>query len=230
GERVVVPFLRARGVARLDVLMISHADADHAGGAPAVLGALPVGQLAGGLPPANRLWRAAQAAGVADRLVCAAGQRWQWDGVQFAVLWPPAGVTPLGANAQSCVLHIAAGRQGALLTGDIDTRVERALLADDRAALAADVLVVPHHGSRTSSSEPFVDAVGPRAAWFPLGYANRFGHPHPTVWARFAERGIALARSDRDGQVSVTLNDPDAPGGLPLLRYRERYRRYWMNR
>lgn len=230
GERVVVPFLRARGVGRLDVLMISHADADHAGGAPAVLGALPVGQLAGGLPPGNRLWRTAREAGVANRLVCAAGQRWQWDGVQFAVLWPRGGVRPGSANAQSCVLRISAGRQVALLTGDIDTRVERTLLAGDRAVLAADVLVVPHHGSRTSSSEPFVDAVRPRSAWFPLGYANRFGHPHPTVWARFAERGIPLARSDRDGQVDVTLNDPDAPGALPVVRYRERHRRYWMDR
>ncbi|WP_414451914.1 ComEC/Rec2 family competence protein [Burkholderia sp. 22PA0099] len=233
GERVVVPFLRARGIDKLDVLMISHADADHAGGAPAVLAALPVAQLAGGLPPGNRLWRQAKDAGVADRLVCAAGQHWQWDGVRFAVLWPQGGVRAGSANAQSCVLHVSAVRHAALLTGDIDTRVERVLLAGDRAALAADVLVVPHHGSRTSSSEPFVDAVGPRTAWFPLGYANRFRHPHPTVWARFAERGIPLARSDRDGQVEVMLNDPDAPDApdaLPILRYRDRHRRYWMDR
>ncbi|MEX3612813.1 MAG: DNA internalization-related competence protein ComEC/Rec2 [Burkholderia gladioli] len=228
GERIVVSFLRANGIRSLDTLMISHADADHAGGAAAVLEALPVGQLTGGLPHDNRLWERVRAVGVADRLACRAGQRWTWDGVHFAVLWPRAEPDADAPNASSCVLHVSAGRQAALLTGDIDIRVERTLVRDERAALAAEVLVVPHHGSRTSSWEPFVDAVAPHTAWFPLGHANRFGHPHPTVWARYAARGIELARSDRDGAVSVTLNDPSRPDGLPVERYRERHRRYWM--
>ncbi len=228
GERIVVPFLREKGIRSLDTLMISHADADHAGGAVAVLEALPVRQLTGGLPRDNALWALARAAGVADRLACRAGQRWTWDGVHFAVLWPRAEIDADAPNASSCVLHVSAGGQAALLTGDIDTRVERTLVRDERAALAAEVLVVPHHGSRTSSWEPFVDAVAPRAAWFPLGHANRFGHPHPTVWARYAARGIELARSDRDGAVSVMLNDPSEPNGLLVERYRERHRRYWM--
>ncbi|WP_080763641.1 ComEC/Rec2 family competence protein, partial [Burkholderia glumae] len=96
------------------------------------------------------------------------------------------------------------------------------------------VLVVPHHGSRTSSWEPFVDAIAPRSAWFPLGYANRFGHPHPTVWARFVERGVPLARTDRDGEVSTLLGKTgtlaQAGGGLQIERYRAAHRRYWMER
>ncbi len=235
GERVVVPYLRAHGIGALDVLMISHADADHAGGAPAVLDAVPVAQLTGGLPPGNRLWRLASEHGVRERLPCAAGQRWQWDGVRFEVLWPRR-VAAGDPNAQSCVLRVVAGTQAALLTGDIEAGVERALLAHEPAALAADVLaadvlVVPHHGSRTSSTEPFVDAVAPRTAWFPLGYANRFRHPHPTVWARYVERGIPLARSDTDGEIATLLNDPDAPPGtLRIARYRAWHRRYWMDR
>lgn len=228
GERIVAPFLRARGIGSLDTLMISHADSDHAGGAAAVLEALPVGQLSGSLPREDALWGQARAAGVADRLMCQAGQRWTWGGVHFAVLWPRLEPGEASPNASSCVLRISAGGQAALLTGDIDTGVERALVREARAALAANVQVVPHHGSRTSSWESFVDAVAPRSAWFPLGHANRFGHPHPTVWARYAARGIELARSDRDGAVSVMLNDPSMPAGLRVERYLERHRRYWM--
>ncbi|KAF1029448.1 MAG: ComE operon protein 3 [Burkholderia plantarii] len=236
GERVVVPYLRARGARAIDALMISHADADHAGGAPAVLEALPVRQLIGSLPRGNRLWRLARAAGVRDALVCTAGQRWQWDGVHFEVLWPvrdPGTGTAWqarSANGGSCVLSVRAGAHAALLTSDIDRRAEQALMAREPAALAADILVVPHHGSRSSSSEPFVDAVGPRGAWFPLGNANRFRHPHPSVWARYVDRAIPLARSDRDGQVDVVLGGAAAGEALAMVRYRERHRRYWMGR
>ncbi|MCS6507927.1 ComEC/Rec2 family competence protein [Burkholderia thailandensis] len=229
GERVVVPFLRARGVRMLDTLVVSHADSDHAGGAPAVLEAITVAQVTGGLPPSNRLWRVAHAAGVADALPCAAGQRWRWDGVEFATLWPAGGPRAGGAtNAQSCVLRVSAGERAALLTGDVDARSERALVAGARRALAAQVLVVPHHGSRTSSTEPFLDSVEPRIAIFQVGYANRFHHPHPTVWARYAGRGIELPRTDRDGAVRV---DMTSSGALPApVRYRDAHRRYWMDR
>ncbi|WP_154233938.1 ComEC/Rec2 family competence protein, partial [Burkholderia pseudomallei] len=229
GERIVVPFLRARGVRALDALVVSHADSDHAGGAPAVLGSIAVAQMAGGLPPSNRLWRAARAAGVADALPCVAGQRWRWDGVEFDALWPAGGPRAGGAtNAQSCVLRVSAGGRAALLTGDVDARSERALVAGSRGALAAQVLVVPHHGSRTSSTEPFLDSVKPRIAIFQVGYANRFHHPHPTVWARYAGRGIELPRTDRDGAVRV---DVTSSGALAEpVRYRDAHRRYWMGR
>ncbi|KVN18747.1 MULTISPECIES: DNA internalization-related competence protein ComEC/Rec2 [unclassified Burkholderia] len=229
GERIVVPFLRARGVRLLDALVVSHADSDHAGGAPAVLESVAVAQVTGGLPPPNRLWRVARAAGVADALPCAAGQRWRWDGVEFATLWPAGGPRAGGAtNAQSCVLRVSAGERAALLTGDVDARSERALVAGSGGALAAQVLVVPHHGSRTSSTEPFLDSVEPRIAIFQVGYANRFHHPHPTVWARYAGRGIELPRTDRDGAVRI---DMMPSGALPApVRYRDAHRRYWMDR
>ncbi|PRF97136.1 DNA internalization-related competence protein ComEC/Rec2 [Burkholderia ambifaria] len=228
GTRIVAPALRARGIRTLDSLVLSHADADHAGGAAAVYAAAEVRQLLAGIAPRHRLWRDAQAAGVTDRLPCAAGQRWTWDGVVFTMLWPPgvAGAGP--SNEQSCVLRIDAGGTSALLTGDIEARAERRLVADARDALAAQILVVPHHGSRTSSVEPFLDSVEPRVAVFPVGYRNRFGHPHRTVLARYEARGIPLPRTDRDG--AVRFDVAPAGGAFAFERYRDAQRRYWMDR
>jgi competence protein ComEC len=237
GERIVAPYLQANGVPVLDALVVSHPDADHAGGAAAVLEVLRVRQLLGGLPTGNGLWPAARAVG-ADTVRCAAGQRWRWDGVDFSVLWPRAGPLPEKSNAQSCVLKVQADGFTALMTGDIDAATERQLqreAADEPDesdasgaldTLAADVLIVAHHGSKTSSTEPFLDSVRPRVAVFQVGYRNRFGHPHPGVWSRFAARGIELSRTDRDGAVRIELHG----GALTLERYRDTHRRYWMDR
>ncbi|WP_322082749.1 DNA internalization-related competence protein ComEC/Rec2 [Burkholderia sp. BCC1972] len=228
GARIVAPVLRARGIATIDSLVLSHADADHAGGAPAVYAAADVRQLLAGIAPRHRLWRDAQAAGVADRLPCAAGQRWTWDGVVFTMLWPPGGVGTGSSNGQSCVLRIDAGGTSALLTGDIEAAAERRLVADARDALAAQILVVAHHGSRTSSVEPFLDSVGPRVAVFPVGYRNRFGHPHRSVLARYEARGIPLPRTDRDGAIRFDVAPAD--GRFAFGRHRDERRRYWMDR
>ncbi|RQZ11696.1 DNA internalization-related competence protein ComEC/Rec2 [Burkholderia sp. Bp9031] len=228
GARIVAPALRARGIRIVDSLVLSHADADHAGGAAAVYAAAEVRQLLAGIAPRHRLWRDAQAAGVGDRLPCAAGQRWAWDGVVFTMLWPPRAAGAGPSNEQSCVLRIDAGGTSALLTGDIEARAERRLVSDARDALAAQILVVPHHGSRTSSVEPFLDSVEPRVAVFPVGYRNRFGHPHRTVLARYDARGIPLPRTDRDGAVRFDVAPAD--GGFAFERYRDAQRRYWMGR
>lgn len=229
GERIVAPYLLANGLPELDALVVSHADADHAGGVPAVLEAVRVRQLLGGLPPGNGLWRAAREAG-AETVRCASGQRWRWDGVDFAVLWPRPGPLPAKSNAGSCVLKIAAGGFTALLTGDIDAAVEKTLQREAAEGsfgrLAADVLVVAHHGSKTSSTEPFLDSVRPRIALFQVGYRNRFGHPHSGVWSRFVARGVELARTDRDGAARIELDDD---GAMTLERYRITHRRYWMD-
>lgn len=225
GERIVAPYLLANGVGRLDTLVVSHGDADHAGGVPAVLDAADVRQVLGGLPASHRIWGAAQASGAA-RLRCAAGQRWQWDGVEFEVLWPDPGPLPSRSNEQSCVLKVSARGMSALLTGDIGAPAERALVARAPEALRADVLLVAHHGSKTSSTEPFLDCVDPRVAVFQVGYRNRFRHPHPRVWSRFEARDVSLVRTDRDGAIRVTL----AEGRLAVERYRVSHARYWMDR
>ncbi|SPB16855.1 DNA internalization-related competence protein ComEC/Rec2 [Caballeronia novacaledonica] len=225
GERIVVPYLQAAGVRALDALVISHSDSDHAGGAPAVLQSIDVRQFLASLPANDALWSNARARG-AQTLRCAAGQRWKWDGVEFQVLWPGPGPLSGKPNYQSCVLKVtnAAGRS-ALFAADIEADVEHALIARDAAALRADVLIVPHHGSRTSSTEPFLDFVGPFVAIFQVGYRNRFHHPHPTVFARYQMRDIVLSRSDDDGAARSEIGSQ-----ITFERYRQSHARYWMAR
>ncbi len=225
GERIVAPYLLATGVHSLDALVVSHSDSDHAGGAPAVLQAVPVRQLLASLPASHPLWSDAEKRG-GDTLRCVAGQHWIWDRVDFRVVWPDPGPLTGTPNHQACVLKVtnAAGR-AALFTADIEADVERTLLARDRTALRADVLIVPHHGSRTSSTEPFLDSVGPLAAVFQVGYRNRFHHPNPTVYARYRLRDIALTRSDEDGAARIDMGEE-----IVLDRYRRTHARYWMGR
>ncbi|PVX83422.1 ComEC/Rec2 family competence protein [Paraburkholderia unamae] len=230
GERIVVPYLQAHGVTRLDALMISHDDSDHSGGAQAVLDSIGVGQFVAGILPAHALWASAREKG-AQTVQCAAGQRWQWDGVDFEVLWPDPGPLAGKPNAHCCVLRVStAARAGqepvsALIAADIEAGVERTLVAREPAQLRAQVLVVPHHGSRTSSTEPFLDSVWPLVALFQVGYLNRFHHPHPGVYARYAARHIVLARSDADGAARIEAR----PGALAIERFRDTARRYWMD-
>jgi competence protein ComEC len=210
GQRIVVPYLRATGVKQLDTMVVTHRDKDHSGGVVAVQEALPI---------VRTLSSVAELSGEA----CVAGQHWAWDGVRFAVLHPEANVyeKPVRkTNNVSCVLSIenAAGR--VLLTSDIEAVDEQALLARSPAALRSDILLVPHHGSRTSSTPEFVAAVGARDAIFPVGYLNRYGHPRPEIVEHY--KGSRLWRTDRDGQVRITLS-----GNIGLSAFRQEHRRYW---
>ena len=207
GHRVVVPLLRRLDLS-LDRLVLSHRDSDHTGGAAAVLALQPGLPLLSSLELEHPLLRARTAAnGLAQR--CEAGQSWQWDGVRFEVLHPLAQDYLPGArsNSLSCVLRIGNGVQTALLVGDIEAAQEAALLARTVAqpgslranGLHADLLLVPHHGSKTSSTAAFIDAVSPRWAWVQAGYRNRFGHPAAEVVARYRARGIAVVDSAHCG-------------------------------
>jgi competence protein ComEC len=225
GSRVLVPLLRARGEHEIALLMLSHRDSDHVGGAASLMRALPVRALASSLDDDHPLL--ALQPGLPHRR-CAAGQAWSWDGVRFEVLHPDAQEWQPSArpNALSCVLRVSGGDGGhrsALLTGDIEAAQEAALLARGRDALASELLLVPHHGSRTSSGAAFLDAVAPRLAVVQAAYRSRFGHPAPDVLARYAERGIAVQRSDRCGAFTLQA------GGEPRCE-REAARRYWHHR
>lgn len=222
GSRTLLPFLRASGVKRVDVLVVSHDDDDHSGGAQSLLEALPVDRVLASLPEADPILVQAE-----QGLRCFSGQRWQWDGVTFEILHPERerlAETPARTNDRSCVLRIVAAGASVLLPGDIEKRSERTLVGAHGAGLRADVLLAPHQGSRTSSSAPFVEAVSPRAVVFPVGYRNRFGHPHPEVVARYRAIGAALYRTDRDGAVSIEIGPS---GEVAIEPYRSRHRRYW---
>lgn len=219
GSRVLVPLLRALGE-RLDILMLSHRDLDHIGGAPAVLAMQPQAKLLSSLEDRHAL----QAVRRSTR--CTAGQRWDWDGVHFEVLHPAAADydAPARSNAMSCVLRISSGSQTALLAGDIEAAQELRLVASDAARLKADVLLVPHHGSKTSSSAIFLDAVQPKLALVQAGYRSRFGHPAPPVVARYRERGIQIVRSDQCG---AALWKSQQPAEIRCQRQAEAH--YWQS-
>ena len=251
GQRVVVPLLRAFGE-RLNAVMLSHRDSDHAGGVVAVLAMQPQARLISSIETGHPLQQ--------QRPVqrCVAGQRWDWDGVGFEVLHPLASDYTADAkpNALSCVLRIGNGRASALLVGDIERPQEAALVGRYRpllttaaeapqptagapseasfnvdgehsgtAPLRADVLLVPHHGSKTSSSAPWLDAVKPRVALIQAGYRNRYGHPAESVLQRYRERDIALADSAHCGAIGWRSG---APGSWTCER--EVARRYWHHR
>jgi competence protein ComEC len=200
GSRVLVPYLRARGIMRLDALVISHSDSDHAGGARTLMETIDIGWVASSLPASNPLVDARHVA-------CVAGQRWLRDGVAFEFLHPLSSENPAAKpNARSCTLKISVGEQAVLLTGDIEAPQERALLARDRQRLRADVLLAPHHGSGTSSTVEFLEAVQPQVAVFQMGYRNRYRHPKPEVVERYTARGIRVLRSDQTGAMTLSLD------------------------
>jgi competence protein ComEC len=214
--------LRAMGIARLDGMILTHNDTDHTGGAASVMQAMPVSWLSSSLPDGHPLL---QLAPVKQR--CMDGQAWQWDGVSFEILHPDAGsyaIAKIRDNDRGCVLRISVGDQHILLAADIEKDSERQLLKDHFDKLPAALLVVPHHGSKTSSTARFIAAVHPVYAAFTVGYRNRFGHPDQHVVQRYANIGSTLLRSDQDGAILVNMD----AHGLELERYRNTHRRYWM--
>jgi competence protein ComEC len=215
GQRIVLPFLRAAGVTRLDTLLVSHRDTDHSGGVRA---------LQQGLPIARTLSSITGLGGD----TCVAGQSWEWDGVRFRILHPDAGdyrIATKKSNNMSCVLQVGMAADGGresrlLLTADIEAADEKALIARLADDLRSEVLVVPHHGGRGSSTPAFIAAVGPREAVFSAGYRNAFNHPRPDVMERYA--GSRLWRTDLDGAIHVALS-----GSSAVSAWRRERVRYW---
>jgi competence protein ComEC len=218
GNRVLVPLLRALGE-RVDMLMLSHRDSDHTGGASAVLAMQPQAGLVSSIEDSHEL----QALRKSVR--CVAGQRWTWDSVTFEVLHPSAADYEVAnkSNALSCVLRVSNGSQTALLVGDIESPQELRLAAGVSASsLKAVFLLMPHHGSKTSSSAPLLDAVQPQLALAQAGYRNRFGHPVESVLARYRERGIRLVRSPQCGAATWQSLKP-----ADITCQRQEDQRYW---
>ena len=212
GDAVVLPFLQHRGVEQLDMLVISHGDNDHIGGAEAVLNAIPVKAVRSSVP-----------AQVAKATACRAGQRWQWDEVTFMFLHPASGSSG-SENERSCVLKVSSRYGNILLTGDIEKQAEASLLKNNKNALPATILLVPHHGSRSSSSAAFIDAVSPNSAVVASGYNNRYKFPADLVVQRFSDRGIPLFNTADSGALLFRL---DAALVSTPLRWRQQDRKLW---
>lgn len=223
GNRVILPYLRARGVNSLDGMILTHSDSDHSGGALAILRDIRAGWVLSSLPDGHPIAQASPRHGR-----CVAGQKWEWDGVRFEMLHPTAASYDdpnLKPNARGCTLRVETIDGSILLPADIEAPQEAALVAAMPEKLRAGVLLVPHHGSGTSSTPAFLAAVQPQHGIFQLGYRNRYHHPRADVLQRYVGMGATIWRTDESGAISIEIG-----AGLELSAYRRERARYWHGR
>jgi competence protein ComEC len=233
----VVPYLRGEGVKKLDAFVVSHKDEDHSGGAFSVLAQVPVGWLASSfdLP---------ETAEPVKRIKCFAGQHWRWDDVNFEVLYPRIESyesVEIKDNNRSCVVKVTSQFGSELLTGDIEKEAERVLIEHalrtnthkasgdinlSNNSLASDVLITPHHGSKTSSMPEFIEAVSAKYTIFTVGYLNCFKHPNPLIENRYKGSSAAFYRSDYQGAL---LLDFTQKSGIKINAWRQSESRYWQD-
>ncbi|MBS1186119.1 MAG: internalization-related competence protein ComEC/Rec2 [Burkholderiaceae bacterium] len=223
GNRVILPYMKGRGINALDMMLITHADSDHAGGALSVLKETAVGEVLSSIPDSHEIARAAR-----KFSRCEAGQSWVWDGVRFEVLQPEAASyasTKWKSNDRSCVLKITAGTHSMLLPGDIGWVQEDELLGSQGSRLRSTVLLASHHGGSKTSTLPFVQAVQPQWVLFQSGYRNRYGHPKPEVLQRVEAVGARRLRTDESGAITLDFGQT-----LRIDAYRQSHARYWQVR
>ncbi|AGA33477.1 putative hydrolase of the metallo-beta-lactamase superfamily, clustered with KDO2-Lipid A biosynthesis genes [Thioalkalivibrio nitratireducens DSM 14787] len=199
GESIVLPALRRLGVRRVDRILVSHEHRDHRGGVAAVVEAMPVGKVLSRRPDLHE-----------GEEACEAGLAWEWDGVQFQTLHPPAFWDD--GNAASCVLSVRGPGGRLLLTGDLEGLGESVLVRAEREALATDLLLVPHHGARGVLGRGLLEAAAPRAAWVSRGFDNRFEHPSPDVTERLRQGCVPLLDSAERGMLWLEAG----PDGIRL--------------
>jgi competence protein ComEC len=228
-----LPYLRHLGIKQLDLAVVSHDDNDHVGGMASVLAGITAKQVMSSLTSDasffTQLQQIHSASGIPasaiPRIACHAGQQWQWEQVSFNVLYPtPSLAAEVKDNDKSCVIQVVSAHGSMLLTGDIEQYAEQALLASVTNGLHANVITMPHHGSKTSSSPAFIRQVQPEIAIATVGYLNRFGHPKPEVMARYQALGSQTLRSDHDGAIVLDFTH----GQLPqVIRWRAVEPHYW---
>ncbi|HAF01469.1 MAG TPA: DNA internalization-related competence protein ComEC/Rec2 [Methylophilaceae bacterium] len=229
GNRVVIPYLRGEGIKKLDGMILSHDDIDHVGGAPSVLAMLPVDWMISSLGNQSELLQSAvfQAHTPLRYFHCFAGQTWVWDQVKFEVLHPAIESfenAEIKDNDRSCVLKVTSWYGSILIPGDAEKRAEYWMLEQDASILKSNVLVAPHHGSKTSSTQGFIEAVAPQYVIFTNGYLNRFGHPKPLIEQRYLQNHVQIYRSDYSGAVQMVFNQHQTPA---VSAWRKAYPRYW---
>jgi competence protein ComEC len=244
GSQIVIPFLRGQGVKMLDGMIASHDDEDHRGGVASVLAQTPVTWLASSFELSDMY-------ATQIRIKCFKGQHWQWDKVRFEVLYPDIesyARENIKDNNRSCVLKVTSQFGSILLTGDIEKEAENMLLNDDiksdalevniheasgdekfsraETQLKSDVLIAPHHGSKTSSTPEFIEAVAAKHIIFTTGYLNRFKHPSYMILNRYVESGGLIYRSDEQGALII---DFLAENPIQIKAWRQSQPRYWQD-
>jgi competence protein ComEC len=215
GESVVVPFLHSIGAKRVDMLVVSHGDNDHIGGTGAVLQQFPVTEIKTSVPQA-----------LPGAAYCLRGTAWEWEGVSFSFLYPSKDKLDLDNNS-SCVLRITNGKKTLLLTGDIEKLAEKELVLNQKNNLPADILVAPHHGSKTSAQDDFLESVHPRIVLFAVGYRNRYHFPNSSVVEKYQDRQVIQYQADKTGAMQFVLNQQSDV--ISPHFYRWEHRHYWNN-
>lgn len=209
-DAVLIPYLRKHGIKKIDQLIVSHADNDHIGGLGALTAAVPVENIF-----TSRVDR------IPGAQACRAGQTWEVADIRFSII-SPGPSTPKGSNNRSCVLRIENQHHSILVTGDIEKQVERYLLAQ-QVPLNAEVLLVPHQGSKTSSTQNFINAVHPSLAMVAAGYRNHYGHPHKDVVERYNNARIKLLSTVDSGSILLKYKDKK----MFITTYRDVEKRFW---
>ncbi len=212
GRSVVLPFLRRQGADKIDSLIISHGDNDHIGGALSLMQGMPTEQVLTSVP---------QQLSDYSPLMCETGQSWTWDEVTFTLLSPQHPF--VSDNDNSCVLKIESEQGAVLLTSDIETAAESWLVETYGNNLKANVLISPHHGSKTSSTYKFLQAVQPVYVLIPAGYRNQFGHPHQEVLDRYEKIKTQWLNTADSGAISLGVKD----GLWQVQSLRETESKYW---
>jgi competence protein ComEC len=230
GNRIIVPYLRGEGIRVLDALIVTHADEDHSGGAKSIIDARNPKWVMTSMDRSNDK-NIETLKNAAEVMRCDTRDSWHWDGIDFDIVHPMKddyADENRKTNDLGCVLKIIAPGGTVLMTADVEKKSELEMIERDLEALKADVLVMPHHGSKTSSTEEFLDAVKPKIALIPVGYRNRFRHPHPDVMARYTERGIKVYRTDEAGALTMKLGAA-ANSKIEVKSYRLERSRYWID-
>ncbi|NOY66277.1 MAG: DNA internalization-related competence protein ComEC/Rec2 [Gammaproteobacteria bacterium] len=215
GNSVVMPYLRQQGINKIDLLIISHGDNDHSGGAQSIVNQIDTVKVVSGEPKKLENINASK---------CKSGQEWSWDGVKFKLLHPD-GSMKFRKNDLSCVLKVITTNGSILLTGDIHKKSERHLVKYNAADLKSDILIAPHHGSKTSSHQAFIDNVAADYVVFPTGYKNRFKHPRPVVKQRYERTNAVLYNSSEHGAIQFMLGG-DSPD-FNVITFRQLNTRHW---
>ena len=212
GKSVILPFLRQQGASKIDKLIISHGDNDHIGGAVSLMRGMPAGQV---------LTSAPEQLSDYSPTLCAAGQSWTWDKVRFELLSPQQAF--VSENDNSCVLKIQSEQGSVLMTSDIEASAESWLTKTYGNSLKANVLIAPHHGSKTSSTLKFLQAVQPDYVLIPAGYRNQFGHPHGEVLARYEQIKSKWLNTADSGAITINVRD----GSWVVRSMRDMESKYW---